>query len=53
MLTFSILSLENASKAEENALDVAHSGLLFAVAEGVTPGVVAPKRSPSDIDPFI
>ena len=53
ILTFSILLLENASKAEENASDVAHSGLLFAVTDGVMPGVVAPKGSPSDIEPFI
>ena len=51
-LTCSILSLEKASKAEENASEVPQSGLFF-VANGGTPGVVEAKGSPSDMEPFI
>ena len=51
-LTCSILSLEKASKAEENAFDVPQSGLFF-MASGGTPGVVEAKGSPSDMEPFI
>ena len=51
-LTCSILSLEKASKAEENASDVPQSELFF-VANGGTPGFVEAKCSPSYMEPFI
>ena len=53
ILTVSILLLEKASKAEENAPEEAHSWLLFVGAEGLIPGVAEPNGSASDIEPFI
>ena len=58
LLTWSsLLTFEHVSKAEENALALAHSPPvpppLIAV-DGVAPaGVVDPRGSPSDIEPFI